>query len=151
MVEKFNYYEFIKVVEKTCLSHPFVSNFYTGRYRLNSTDDIEYPAIVMTTNNIAVGENITTVNFNLMYVDRLTEKRDNILLIQSVGIDTISEINNALKQCFDMDSTDNLTFNVFEEQFADNVAGVVTPVSFYMPSNIGSCFWFNPKNICEKC
>lgn len=152
MVERYNYYEFLKIIEKVSLSHPLISNFYTGRYRLNTTDDILYPAIVLTINNVSVGSQVTTIDFNLMYVDRLTEIRDNRDEIQSIGIVTITEIVNALKNCFDMDTTSPILINIFTDQFADNVAGVFTNgLSFDMPSDIGDCFWFNIKEICEKC
>ena len=129
------------MVERTCLSHPLVGNFYSGRYRLNSTDDIDYSAVVYTHNSTTVGENTTIVAFNLLYVDRLTETRENMLEIHSAGFDAIAEIYNALRQNFDVDGKERIQINLFEEQFADNVAGAVASLTLEMPSNIGACDW----------
>lgn len=151
MMEKFNYYEFIKIVERTSLSHPFVNDFHIGRYRLNSLDDVTYGAIEVTINNVTVTEEITTINFNMLYVDRLTETRENCAEIHSVGIDVVTEIFNALKTCLEIDSTANLVIRVFNEQFADGVAGVFTVMEFDMPSHIGACNWLPIDYSCEKC
>ncbi len=150
-LDRFNYTEFVDIVRTTVGCHPLVSNFYTERYRLNTTDDIEYPAIVMTTTNIKVGEAVTDINFNLMYVDRLTEARDNTMEIYTVGIDAVTEIYNALRNRFDVDSKTELDFNLFYEQFADNVAGTFTAVSITMPSNIGTCDWLTLGKDCGGC
>lgn len=148
-MKSFNYNEFVGMIRRITLSHPLVSNFYTDKYRLNSSDDIEYPAVVMTTNDLSVSDNVTTISFNMLYADRLTESRENSLEVKSVGCDVLTEIYNAIRNKFDMDGRSPVRLNPFSEQFADNVAGCVATISVDMPSNIGSCDWIELEE--DKC
>ncbi len=144
-MERFNYYEFVKGVERTCRAHPLVSGFYTERYRLSTSDDVSHPA-VMKNNGREIGGSVTCIDFNLLYVNRLTESRQNLTEIQCVGADAIAEIVNALRNQFDMDVTEAFKIRILEEQFADNVAGAFGAVRIKMASNIGACDWLEvPK------
>lgn len=149
-----NYIEFIELLEQISLQHPLINNFYTGTYRLNSTDDITYPALVLTFNSINVSvtdPTFTTFNINLLYADRLTDDRSNLHEIQSLGITVISEIIQALILYYNIQVTTNILFNPFKEQFADNTAGVVATINISIPSATGNCYWFDPSTKCKKC
>lgn len=142
-VFKPTYYDLVAIIKHVCLKHPAVNNFYTNRYKLNSVSDIEYAAVIFTNNSIQVGDSETTLSFNLLYADRLTRDRDNTLQIQSEGISVLTEIINAIRNIdfLSASTTNDITINVFYEQFADSTAGAIAQVSLVYPSNLDSCDW----------
>lgn len=142
------YYEFIKLLEYTFLSHPNINNFYTHKFKLESEDDIDYPAIVVTINSLTVGPSVTTASYNVMYVDRSTPERDNTDYVNSLGVQVITEIINKLKYSYDVDITNPLVFQFFRNQFSNACVGVFCTINIDMPSNIGECAWFD---IIEQC
>lgn len=145
----YNYYELVKIIERVSLSHEFVNSVYIHLYssKLNSESDIEYPAIVITPNQHQIGSQISTWSFNMLYVDILKEKQDNWLEIQSVGIDTVNEILNALSGN-DLDLTIEMgNVTPFKRQFANNGAGAVTTFTVETLSNLGKCEWIE---ICDN-
>lgn len=145
-----NYYEIIDLIKNISLQHPFVNSFFNDRYALiGNEDDIDYGVISLLNETHQIGEQISIYRFKIIYADRLTDD-NNKVQIQSVGIDTITEIWNALKNVNFIDITDNLNFNIFENQFADNCAGCITDLNITVKSKIGSCEWINECEICQK-
>lgn len=148
-MKRYNYYELIKEIENVALQHPLVNSFYTDRYTVND-GDVYYPAFIVTNDSISVGESTTIYNMNFLYVDRLSESESNLVQIQSVGVDIISEIANVIRECLDMNISTDMNLNVFRNQFADNVAGaVMNSVPITLASNTGRCDWFNFKQRCN--
>lgn len=150
-MRRYNYFEILKLIEHISLAHPLVENFYKRRYAINNNHDIIYPALICTTNNFLVGENVSTLNCTLLYVDKETPERDNIDQIQSVGTTNITEIVNVLRNGFDLDIKEQLSFRYFDDDFADKCAGCFTDVKIIMPSDIGDCYWFDVDDYCDNC
>lgn len=141
-MKKYNYNEMVQEIGHAARQHPDIESFYTDRYTIND-GDVCYPALVLTTNSVSVGEQVSNYSFNLLYADRLTEDRSNRTQIQSRGIDAITEVVNVLRTKLDMDVDAAFTVTPFTGQFADNVAGVVANgLDITTASNIGACTWF---------
>ena len=138
-----SYYELIKLIKEVSLSHPFVNTFFNDRYSLiGGEDDIKYGVISLLNNTHQIGTNISIYNFQFIYADRLTDY-NNKKQLQSGGIQAITEICNALRVKYDLDITEDLNIDVFENQFADECAGVISTVSIVIRSNMGDCEWIN--------
>lgn len=134
-----NYFEFIDLLMRASLAHPLVNNVYINRYKLNDENDIKYPAIVILGSNSTVQRDTTTHYFNILYVDRLTSSRYNSIEIHSTGMQAITEIVNAIRARFRV-GIDTLSFETFNEAYADNTAGVIARnVQFTIPSILGEC------------
>lgn len=137
---KFNYFTLIKVIEEISLSNPFVNNFYNSSTKINSTNDIDYAAIVVIPQSIDIDSNtgVNTFNLQVVYADRNKTDRDDTLDIQSIGIDTISEIFLSLKNYGVRVDSINFT-SIFKERFADNCSGCIAAVSLRTPSYTTRC------------
>lgn len=149
-LSRFNYYELMNTVKDVCTQHPGVNQVSSNRYLANGAGDIHYPIICITPGEVVVEERQTTYNLNLLYADRLTEARDNLIQIHSVGITTLVEITNALKKYFASFDTERAIINVFNGQFADETAGVLANVTITTIADLGECEWFCPEpNTCK--
>lgn len=147
-----NYAEFLKSLQQICLSHPSVNSFIKGKYRLNSSSDVDYGVIAYTSNtingNIDGDSNYYTLSFNLLYADRLTHDRSNIDNIHAEGISVLLEILNKINNALEYTSLGNYTINLFNEQFADSVAGAFVQLTIQIPSHISWCDYFCYESIC---
>lgn len=147
-MKRYNYYELIKEVENIVSQHPFVTAVYLDRDILDH-DNTCYPAVAVTTDNINVGESETTVSLNMLYVERLTSTESNALASQSKAIDVLTEIINVLRECLDMNTSDDLSIIPLKNQYADNLAGAyVNGLSISIQSNTSRCSWYEPKPRC---
>lgn len=142
------YYEVIRAVEACSLANLSVNSFYEGDvYKINSASDVGYAAVILTPQAHSLGEYLTTYNFNLFYVDRLTWDRDdeysgNKLFIQSEAITTLKEILNRLSSVYeDIDLNYSLAANVFTEKFSDECAGAFVSFSVEVENEIDNCFY----------
>lgn len=145
-----NYYEIIKLIKDISLKHPFVNSFFNDRYALiGNENDINYGVISLLNEQHQIGEQISTFRFKIIYADRLTDD-NNKVHIQNVGIDTLSEIWNALKNVNYIDINEGLNVNVFEGQFADGCAGAIADLNIVVRSKIGSCEWISEFDICQE-
>lgn len=145
-----NYYEIIKLIKDISLKHPFVNSFFNDRYALiGNENDINYGVISLLNEQHQIGEQISTFRFKIIYADRLTDD-NNKVHIQNVGIDTLSEIWNALKNVNYIDINEGLNVNVFEGQFADGCAGAIADLNIVVRSKIGSCEWIDEFDICQE-
>lgn len=147
-MKTYNYYELVKYIGEVCLAHPFVNNYYSGVYRVNTESDICYPCIAFTLNNTTQQDNTITYNFNLLYADRLTDGLDNALELQSTGIDVLMEIRNALNEYFYHFSFDGGSISTYRGQFSDLCAGaVLDSIQLTVPSHIGNCYYLGDLNV----
>ncbi len=141
-----NYYQIIKLFKERSLKHPFVNSFYTDIYSVTGREsDINYPAIIITPNEFVINNPISTFNFNILYVDRMTEDRLNSIEIQSTGIQTINEIINT----FELDNS--FTINIFKDQFADLCAGAVANIELIVRNPVGYCYEENENDCLKNC
>lgn len=151
-----NLFEIVKYIENLSLNHPLINSFLTNQYKLNSENDITYPAIVLNIGEITKGSQVDGINVTMMYVDRLTSERINSLEVQSAGVDTLAEIANAINHYTDylnIADVDNnsLSINIFDGQFADLTAGAIATYTIVIPSNISDCIYFDGEPPCNTC
>lgn len=148
-MDTMNYSELVKYIESVCLQHPFVNSFYYGIYHSSEANNICYGSIILTPGSINTANTTNEFSFNIMYVDRLTEDRSNLIQVQSESIDIIRSILSVISNDVDIiDYETGVTVNVFFEQFADNVAGGVGTISITLPSNTGECTWYDHCPTC---
>lgn len=108
-------------------------------YELNNLPNINYSVFYITQESHQVDENTAQYSLILFYVDRLTENKNNRLIIQSNGIDAITNIVNELVLTEDVDVVYPLTFTSFNQKFADDCAGVFCNITINTDNNLGVC------------
>lgn len=149
MTKDYNLFEIINLINKICDAHPKINTFFTNVYRLNDSNDIIYPVISLTVNNITRQENTIDYNINILYSDRLTENRDNQIVVQSSGTSAIIEIFNLIENHTNISPSIGYQLTPFTEQFADNTAGIFATLTLKVPNYIGECHWIDIK--CIEC
>lgn len=101
-------------------------------FRLNAMASVKYGVFAFTQGqhraNIDTG--VTTFVFLLFYVDRLTEDSTNEVEVQSVGIETLTNIIQTLADEFGVSTW---TINTFNQRFADLCAGAYATVAVDVP------------------
>lgn len=103
-------------------------------FRLNAKADARYGvfAFVQGEHSTAINSNEITYAFTLFYVDRLKNDRSNQIEIQSVGIQTLDNILRTLDEAGIYAET-GYSFQVFNQRFVDECAGVMCRVSLSVP------------------
>lgn len=109
-------------------------------YELNSTPNIDYGVFFITQGTHSADIDTTSYTLNLFYVDRLTDNKDNALLIQSNGIGALTNIINEFTMTEDVDVEYPLQFQPFTQRFSDECAGVYCTVTLITDSNLGLCY-----------
>ena len=101
-------------------------------FLLNSRPDAKYGVFAWTQgqHSGSLDAYATGFSFTFFYVDRLTADESNRLEIQSVGVETLTNILRALGRELEMDAW---TFTTFNQKFADLCAGVYAQVTIYAP------------------
>lgn len=101
-------------------------------FRLNAMASVKYGVFAFTQGqhraNIDTG--VTTFTLSLFYVDRLTEDASNEVEVQSVGIETLTNIIQTLADEFGVAPW---TINTFNQRFADLCAGAYATVAVDVP------------------
>ena len=109
-------------------------------FRENFWDDAHYGVVAIIQREHTISDNLATYRFQLGYIDRLTESKDNEVDIQSEGVMTISNIVNALVEDNpDIEKDGDMSFSVFNERFKDECGGVLADVAFTTSSPLGIC------------
>ena len=133
--------EIVNEIKKIADAQPNIN--YVGEgdiYSLNSLPNIDYSVFFITQNAHNQGENTITYNFNLYYVDRLTENQDNTLDIQSAGILLLGNIINTINELVDeVELIYDIQYQPFTHKFADDCAGVYATCSIEVSNNLGIC------------
>lgn len=130
--------ELIKTIEVIASHQPSVNMVVENDvFRLNSISDAKYGvfAFVQGQHNTSVTSNFVNYSFNFFYVDRLKDDKSNQIEIQSVGIQTLDNIIRQLDEMGVYSETD-YSFQVFNQRFLDECAGVFCNVTLSVP--IGS-------------
>ena len=129
--------EVIKVIEVIAARQPSVHMIIENDvFRLNEKADARYGVFAWTQgqHSTRVDGNSIDFAFNFFYIDRLKNDRSNQLEIQSVGTQTLDNIIRTLDDIgIDIDNT--YTFQVFNQRFADECAGVYVNVILSVPVN----------------
>lgn len=103
-------------------------------FRLNARADARYGvfAFVQGEHSTAIDNNVITYAFTLFYVDRLKNDRSNQIEIQSTGIQTLDNIIRTLDE-IGIYADNDYSFQVFNQRFVDDCAGVMCRVSLSVP------------------
>lgn len=104
-------------------------------FRLNNKADARYGvfSFVQGRHSTALDSNLITYNFTLFYVDRLKNDRSNQIEVQSVGIETLDAILRQLDGA-GITAEQTYTFQVFNQRFLDECAGVYCSVALSVPA-----------------
>lgn len=130
--------ELIKAMEVVASKQPSIKMVVENDiFRLNGKADAKYGvfAFVQQQHTTSIESNVITYAFTLFYVDRLKNDRSNQIEIQSVGIQTLDNIIRTLDE-MGIYSENKYSFQVFNQRFVDECAGVFCNVSLSVP--IGS-------------
>ena len=103
-------------------------------FRLNAVPTAKYAAFAWLQGQHAtqVGSSFIDFTFTFFYVDRLKNDKSNEVEIQSTGIQTLNNIIRVLEE-YDVVSETSYTFQVFNQRFADQCAGVYCNVTLSVP------------------
>jgi len=140
-MKNYNLFELNNLIKSICNAHPLINDYFINKYRVVESDNINYPLLACTVNYITSAENTLTFNVNMLYADRLTDQRDNEITVQSIGVSSLIEVVNALKELAPVAVDDSYNITPFTEQFADNCAGVFATLNIETPHYIGQCNW----------
>ena len=128
---------FIEILEATATNQAAVATIVPQDvYKLNSMPDAKYGAFAwlhsLTGHGETIGDPVRTLRFTLFYVDRLTEDKGNQLDVQSVGIETLSNILRLVvfEHGDEVSIGESVVYHPFLERFTDDFAGVYCDVAF---------------------
>ena len=127
--------EIIRTMEAVASNQPSIKMVVENDiFRLNARADARYGvfAFVQQQHTTSIESNIITYAFTLFYVDRLKNDRSNQIEIQSVGIQTLDNIIRRLDE-MGIYSDTSYSFQVFNQRFVDECAGVFCNVSLSVP------------------
>lgn len=127
--------ELIRTIEVVASHQPSIHMVVENDvFRLNNKADARYGvfAFVQQQHTTSIESNVITYGFTFFYVDRLKNNRSNQIEIQSVGIQTLDNIIRALDD-MGIYSETSYSFQVFNQRFLDECAGVFCNVSLSIP------------------
>ena len=127
--------ELIKTMEVVASHQPSVNMVVENDiFRLNSKSDARYGVFAFTQgqHTASIGSSLVNYAFTLFYVDRLKNDRSNQIEIQSVGIQTLDNIIRRLDD-LGISADTGYTFQVFNQRFLDECAGVFCSVNLSVP------------------
>ncbi len=121
----------IELIEKVASSQPSVNMIVQNDvFKLNAIPHAQYGVFAWTQGNHggSVERDTQSFAFTFFFVDRLMEDKSNMVDIQSVGVETLS---NIIKTLDDLGVFANdYTFTTFNQRFTDECAGVFCNVTF---------------------
>ena len=127
--------ELIKTIEVVASHQPSVKMVVENDvFRLNNRADARYGvfAFVQGLHNTSIDSSVISYTFTFFYVDRLKNDRSNQIEIQSVGIQTLDNIIRRLDD-LGVYSETGYSFQVFNQRFLDECAGVFCNVTLSVP------------------
>ncbi len=125
--------ETVKAIEAAALRQPSVNQIVANDiFRLNTLPDARYGVFAWTQGQHEIGDEMQTFVFTFFYVDRLTADLANEVEIQSVGIQTLSNIIRTLEE-WGILPDGSWTAQTFRQRFLDECAGVFASVNLQVP------------------
>lgn len=124
-------HQVIKAIEGVAGAQPSVRTIVRNDiFKLSTAPDVRYGVFgwMQGTHTSSAESSVIRWAFTFYYVDRLTDTKSNQVEVQSVGVETLSNIMKALREN-NIWATD-FAFTVFNQRFADECAGVFTTVTF---------------------
>lgn len=126
--------EVIRTIERAAAMQPAVAMIVENDvFRLNSYADARYGVFAWTQgrHRAAVSDDYIRYSFVLYYVDRLRNDLANQIEVQSVGIETLTNILRTL-EAWGL-TPETYEFQTFNQRFADECAGVFCSVVLIAP------------------
>ena len=123
--------ETIGIIERVASSQPSVNSIVRNDiFRLNSLPNAKYGVFGWTqgAHRMDVDTPFCSFVFTFFYIDRLVADKSNELEIQSVGIQTLTNILRTLEDR-GIYADASYTFQTFNQRFADECAGVFCNIS----------------------
>lgn len=123
--------EVIRAIEDAAAQQPTVNMIVENDvFRLNSYADALYGVFAWTQgrHRANIDDDYMRYSFTLFYVDRLRNDKANQVEIQSVGIDTLTNILRTLRD--NGLEPETYEFQTFNQRFTDECAGVFCSVVF---------------------
>lgn len=120
------------IINQIAVAEPNVNTIVnTGNVFDLNTDNtqVKYAAFCVQQGEHKQEGDFITYNFNLFYVDRLTDDSRNKLEIQSVAISTLQNIIRGLINIDLIDVGTDVTYQTFTERFAAECAGAYCSLS----------------------
>ena len=127
--------EVIRAIELVASRQPSVKMIVENDvFRLNEKADARYGIFAWTQgqHNTSADSDDINYSFTFFYVDRLKNDLSNQVEIQSVGIETLNNIIRTL-DAYDLFADQQFNFQVFNQRFADECAGVFCNVILSVP------------------
>lgn len=127
--------DIIRITERIAQRQPSVNMIVRNDvFRINEAPDRKYGIFAWLQNDHTheLGSALMGYSFTFFYVDRLREDRQNELEVQSVGILTLTNILETLRDK-GIEAQGNVTFHVFNQRFADECAGAFCTVTLDAP------------------
>ena len=127
--------ETIKMIEVVASQQPSVNMIVRNDvFRLNAVPDAKYAAFawLQREHTTSADSSFIDFSFTFFYVDRLKADKSNEVEIQSTGIQTLNNIIRVLDE-YDVVAETQYTFQVFNQRFADQCAGVYCNVTLSVP------------------
>ena len=127
--------ELIKTIEVIASHQPSIKMVVENDvFRLNKKSDARYGvfAFVQREHSSSIDSSVISYSFTFFYVDRLKNDRSNQIEIQSVGVQTLDNIIRQLDE-LGIYSETTYTFQVFNQRFLDECAGVFCNVTLSVP------------------
>lgn len=131
--------ETIRLIESVAAAQPDVKMIVQNDiFRLNAAPDARYGVFGWTQgiHRTDADSPFYQFAFTFFYIDRLTEDQGNQVEVQSVGVQTL---HNIIRTIDDGGiETSDVSFQTFNQRFADECAGAFCNVTLMVPVN-GSC------------
>lgn len=134
-------YTLINKLKDISLTIPNINSAFDGDiFLLNSKPNIDYGVFFITQSQHTVNENTKTFNLTLYFVDRVFEDDSNVLSVQSMGIEVLSNIINIFNyENDDVNIEYGINFNTFIHKFTDKCSGVYANIAIEVENNVNLC------------
>lgn len=127
--------QLIRAMELVALKQPAVKNVVENDvFRLNALPNAKYGVFAWTqgTHSGDADSSLRTFSFTLFYVDRLRTDEKNQVEVQSVGIETLSNVLKQLEEAYDVEIGE-YSLTTFNQRFTDVCAGAFASVRLQVP------------------
>jgi hypothetical protein len=131
-------YDFI---EELAITKTNVNSYFRGDIYTNwNTKEIKYSSVNAAVETIDEYENYEVYNVILYYGDRLVEGGDNRWQVQSEAVRILKDIIKNIRETYGEltfdEITETVTYNLFDQKFADYLAGAWCRVRIAFPVDV---------------
>lgn len=140
-----NIVQLYECIKQYALTIPIVESYYnTSVYECWNNQNVKYGSVVFAVKSVRETNSIAKYDCVLYYGDRLNDNKTNRDAIQS---DAVGVINSIVNQLNCSDKIEFVTYpvqsTIFEQKFADELAGAYANITIDLQSN-GECCSLNP-------